>query len=55
VTAANAFRANGDGKGGGTSYMEGQLWKEYKNLVEVLKKELAVAAKENPPNPARKV
>jgi hypothetical protein len=55
VTAANAFRANGDGKGGGTSSMTSHLWKEYKNLVELLKKELAAAAKENPPNPARKI
>lgn len=55
LDAANEYRASGDGKGGGSMAIYARLYEQYEAMIEALEKELAVAAKEKAPNPARKV
>jgi hypothetical protein len=52
---ANTFRANGEGKGGGSMAIFARLCEAYEAQIEVLKKELAVAGGEKTHNPKRTV
>lgn len=53
--AANTFRANGDGAGGGAQGIYARLCEQYDILRKAYKKELAAAAAEKEANPNRKV
>lgn len=53
--AANTFRANGDGAGGGSQGIYARLCEQYDALRKAYKKELAAAAAEKEANPNRKV
>ncbi|MDB6000150.1 MAG: hypothetical protein JWP52_1849 [Rhizobacter sp.] len=55
TSAANAFRANGDGQGGGSQGISARLCEQYEALLKALETELATATKEKTPSANRKV